>query len=180
MSLELPDGGIACRPASRPDVTPYLPTLARALERAWTDSERAHGRCLDPLTSDPAEREEVFRLLREKGWTPLLDGAVKNEDFWRIRPPPPPPAMPSIEDPDRFLNATYRRRARERADLLGEPAATELRAALEALGQQAWRLARIAEGSMCPRCGSPSPERHPAVQYGGEVEPCPHPWHHAP
>jgi hypothetical protein len=30
----------------------------------------------------------------------------------------------------------------------------------------------------CPTCDSPSPERHPAVQFGGEVEICSDPWHH--
>lgn len=29
----------------------------------------------------------------------------------------------------------------------------------------------------CPRCDSPSPERHPAMQHEGEVQPCPDPWH---
>ena len=30
----------------------------------------------------------------------------------------------------------------------------------------------------CPRCQSPSPSMHPAMQAdGGEVQPCPHPWH---
>jgi hypothetical protein len=30
----------------------------------------------------------------------------------------------------------------------------------------------------CPRCESPSPRLHPSVQpEGGEVQPCPHPWH---
>lgn len=29
----------------------------------------------------------------------------------------------------------------------------------------------------CPRCDSPRPSSHPAVQEGGEVQPCPHPWH---
>ncbi len=30
----------------------------------------------------------------------------------------------------------------------------------------------------CPRCESPDPARHPAVQAdGGEVQVCPHPWH---
>lgn len=29
----------------------------------------------------------------------------------------------------------------------------------------------------CPRCNSPSPERHPAVQFGGEVQICPHSYH---
>lgn len=29
----------------------------------------------------------------------------------------------------------------------------------------------------CPRCGSPDPARHPATQWEGEVQPCPHPWH---
>lgn len=29
----------------------------------------------------------------------------------------------------------------------------------------------------CPRCGSPDPARHPAVQYEGEVQVCQHPYH---
>lgn len=29
----------------------------------------------------------------------------------------------------------------------------------------------------CPQCNSPSPERHPAVQSGGEVSICPNDWH---
>jgi hypothetical protein len=29
----------------------------------------------------------------------------------------------------------------------------------------------------CPRCGSPDPRKHPAMQYEGEVQLCRHPWH---
>ena len=29
----------------------------------------------------------------------------------------------------------------------------------------------------CPRCHSPQPHLHPAVQHEGEVQPCPHPFH---
>lgn len=32
----------------------------------------------------------------------------------------------------------------------------------------------------CPRCGSPSPERHPAVQCEGEVELCTDDFHMRP
>lgn len=32
-------------------------------------------------------------------------------------------------------------------------------------------------GARCPRCGSPEPHLHPAVQFEGEVQPCDHPWH---
>lgn len=31
----------------------------------------------------------------------------------------------------------------------------------------------------CPRCDSPQPHLHPAVQHEGEVHICPHPWHEA-
>lgn len=29
----------------------------------------------------------------------------------------------------------------------------------------------------CPRCESPAPNLHPAMQHEGEVQSCPHPWH---
>lgn len=31
----------------------------------------------------------------------------------------------------------------------------------------------------CPRCDSPAPGLHPAMQEGGEVQPCPDPWHNS-
>lgn len=34
-----------------------------------------------------------------------------------------------------------------------------------------------ADARKCPRCGSPSPNLHPAMQCEGEVQPCPHAWH---
>lgn len=39
--------------------------------------------------------------------------------------------------------------------------------------------AEPARPERCPRCNSPSPERHPAMQHEGEVQPCTHPWHGA-
>jgi hypothetical protein len=35
----------------------------------------------------------------------------------------------------------------------------------------------VAEGRRCPRCGSSQPHLHPAVQFEGEVEVCPHAFH---
>ncbi len=32
-------------------------------------------------------------------------------------------------------------------------------------------------GEKCPRCDSPQPHLHPAVQVEGEVQPCSNPWH---
>jgi hypothetical protein len=29
----------------------------------------------------------------------------------------------------------------------------------------------------CPRCNSPDPKLHPAMQFEGEVQPCTHEWH---
>jgi hypothetical protein len=36
------------------------------------------------------------------------------------------------------------------------------------------------EREKCPRCDSPSPKLHPAMQFEGEVSPCSHPFHEAP
>lgn len=36
---------------------------------------------------------------------------------------------------------------------------------------------RFRADDRCPRCDSPQLHLHPAVQCGGEVQPCPHPFH---
>ncbi len=36
-----------------------------------------------------------------------------------------------------------------------------------------------ADGSRCPSCLSPAQHLHPAVQVGGEVQPCIDRWHHS-
>lgn len=38
----------------------------------------------------------------------------------------------------------------------------------------------MTEPARCPRCDSPDPARHPAMQHGGEVQICRHPWHGLP
>lgn len=37
--------------------------------------------------------------------------------------------------------------------------------------------AKPAEPDKCPRCDSPAPHLHPAMQWEGEVQPCSDPWH---
>ncbi len=37
--------------------------------------------------------------------------------------------------------------------------------------------ARTAGADQCPQCNSPQPHLHPAVQFEGEVETCPHEFH---
>lgn len=52
--------------------------------------------------------------------------------------------MTTTTDPDRYLDPEYRARARRSATFLGEPAATELRAALDALDKQATEIEALA------------------------------------
>jgi hypothetical protein len=39
------------------------------------------------------------------------------------------------------------------------------------------RASKPASPSHCPRCNSPDPKRHPAMQFEGEVQICEHEWH---
>lgn len=53
-----------------------------------------------------------------------------------------------------------------------------LRAEAERERQRATRAeTAVAEPEQCPRCGSTAPHLHPAVQEGGEVQPCRDAWH---
>jgi len=66
--------------------------------------------------------------------------------------------MTDTTDPDRYLDPEYRQRATKSAPLLGEPAATELRAALDTIEKQAKRIELLTS-----RSGgySPSAETRP-------------------
>jgi hypothetical protein len=39
------------------------------------------------------------------------------------------------------------------------------------------KSAASGEAQRCPRCDSPDPRKHPAMQFEGEVQECTHPWH---
>lgn len=45
------------------------------------------------------------------------------------------------------------------------------------LGRMAVKFVEEKKQSRCPTCNSPEPRLHPAVQCGGEVQVCPHPFH---
>lgn len=74
--------------------------------------------------------------------------------------------------PDRELLQNCVAWYRAQADNL-DPTAGQLRKEIEAFtgGRPVPR---------CPSCSSPDRARHPAVQHGGEVQPCPDPWHGVP
>jgi hypothetical protein len=53
--------------------------------------------------------------------------------------------MPSLTDPNRYADAEFRAKARTSATFLGEPAATEMRAALHTIDQQVKQMDLLAE-----------------------------------
>lgn len=75
----------------------------------------------------------------------------------------------TAEDCDMLLAAACEAKRRHLDTL--NPGRAALRATIEG-------LAIPADDERCPRCDSPDPKLHPAMQAGGgEIQPCPHPWH---
>jgi hypothetical protein len=72
------------------------------------------------------------------------------------------------------------RRGLERIALADESEAGQVaKATLEKAGLVKPTPIEETEVDRCPRCDSPQRNLHPAVQYEGEVQICPHEWHQA-
>lgn len=107
---------------------------------------------------------------------PEWDGHSDEEKHRRIEALPTGVSLRAALDNERLVS-----RVTDNALLTVKAELAEAQAEVERLKDGLNTIAAVlidaATPDKCPRCESPSPERHPATAWEGEVQICPHEWH---